>query len=109
MGLPQTILDLRSVELLPRFMQSDAANRAFCASINALLADPAKDAAALSVWGYIDELSSAQLDELAWELSVDWWDGSATLEQKRATIKTARQIKNHLRSKGQRKRFYGSA
>ena len=95
MSLPQNIKEPRTVELLPRFMQRDEANRAFAQAIDELVRDPAADAATLSVWGFVDQLSSEQLDELAWELSVDWWDGSATLEQKRATIKTARQIKNH--------------
>ncbi len=93
-SLSQNIKEPRSVELLPRFMQRDEANRAFAQAIDELVRAPAADAASLSVWGYVDLLSSEQLDELAWELSVDWWDSSATLEQKRATIKTARQIKN---------------
>ena len=42
----------------------------------------------------IDELNEAECDELAWELDIDWYESTGmSLEEKRATIKIAQQVK----------------
>lgn len=94
MGLPQTIAAPRSVELLPAFMQADDANRALAAFLDEMFGPVGARAKSLSVWGYIDDLTSAELDELAYSLGVDWWDSTAPIDRKRDTIKNARQIKS---------------
>ena len=94
MGLPQTIAAPRTAELLPAFMQVDDANRALAAFLDEVLAPVGSRVKALSVWGYIDDLTTAELDELAYSLGVDWWDSTATIDRKRETIKNARQIKS---------------
>ena len=88
-----------SLRLLPQFMRKDEANIALAKAVDELIRDPGSRAKQLRVWDQIDELPEAQLDELAWELNVDWYKTSMTIEAKRATIKNARLIKAHRGTK----------
>lgn len=88
-----------SLRLLPQFMRKDEANIALAAAVDELIRDPGSRAKQLRVWDQIDALPEAQLDELAWELNVDWYKTSMTIEAKRATIKNARLIKAHRGTK----------
>lgn len=87
--------DPRSVELLPAFMQKDEADIALSKAVDELFKDPGSRAEQLRIWDKIDELPEAILDELAWELNIDWYKTSWNITQKRATIKNARLIKSH--------------
>ena len=88
-----------SLRLLPQFMRKDEANIALTKAVDELIRDPGSRAKQLRVWDQIDALPEAQLDELAWELNVDWYKSSMTIEAKRATIKNARLIKAHRGTK----------
>lgn len=86
--------DLDFVRLLPAYMREDETAQAIGAALNKLIGDPAKRLDTLSTWGHIDALTEAECDEMAWELDIDWYDSAGmTLEEKRATIKEAQQIK----------------
>jgi phage tail P2-like protein len=95
----QKISAPNTLRLLPQFMRKDEANIALAAAVDELLQDPGSRAKQLRVWDKIDELPESQLDELAWELNVDWYKTSMTIEAKRATIKNARLIKAHRGTK----------
>jgi len=80
--------------LLPFFMRDDEANAALSRAVNKLISEPGGKVKQLRVWDQIENLDHADLDELAWELNVDWYNPSMSLEAKRQTIKYAQQIQN---------------
>lgn len=85
--------DLQLLQLLPGFMREDEAAIALSKAVSRLFSEPGAHIKAMRVWDKIDELTDAECDELAWELDIDWYDSSATLSQKRETIKDAQKIK----------------
>lgn len=86
--------ELDFVRLLPAFMRDDEAAIALSKAMNRLIGEPGKRLHTIRTWDKIDELNEAECDELAWELDIDWYDSSGMgLEEKRATIKLAQQIK----------------
>lgn len=88
------VSELDFVRLLPAFMQEDEAAIALSKAMNQLIGDPGKRLSTIRTWDKIDELNEAECDELAWELDIDWYDSTGmSLEDKRATIKLAQQIK----------------
>ena len=88
------ISELDFVRLLPAFMRDDEAVIALCKAVDTLIGEPAKRVSTIRTWDKIDELNEAELDELAWELDIDWYDSTGMgLEEKRETIKLAQQIK----------------
>lgn len=87
-----TIFKPDMVKLLPKFMKSDEADRALAHAMDILLADPASKGKILRKWDQIDNMKDAQLDEMAWEFNIDWWDSSFPLEIKRSVIKTCYRV-----------------
>lgn len=88
------ISELDFIRLLPAFMRDDEAAIALSKAMNKLIGEPGKRIDSIRTWDKIDELTEPECDELAWELDVDWYDsGGMTLEEKRATLKLAQQIK----------------
>lgn len=84
-----------SIKLLPRFMQSDDANIGIATAVDELIRAPGIKAKTLRVWDQIDNLDEEMLDELAWELNIDWYEDTMSIEAKRETIKTAKLIQEH--------------
>ena len=80
--------------LLPLFMRGDETNAALARAVNKLIQTPGSRIQQLRVWDQIDSLDHADLDELAWELNVDWYSTDLSLEAKRQTIKYAQQIQS---------------
>ena len=87
-----TIFNPDMLKLLPKFMKSDEADRALAHVMDILLADQANKAKILRKWDQIDNMNDAQLDEMAWEFNIDWWDSSFSLEIKRSVIKTCYRV-----------------
>jgi len=94
------VSDLEFVRLLPAFMRDDEAALALSRSMDRLLGDPCRRLKTIRVWDEIDRLNEAECDDLAWELDVDWYDSAGmSLEEKRAVLKTAQQIKRRRGTK----------
>ena len=85
--------DLEFKKLLPSWMQDDVAVEALSKAMDELLQDPDERIKTIRTWDKIDRLNDAELDEMAWELDVDWYDSSLPIERKRETIAFAQQIK----------------
>lgn len=81
------IEDLNFMALLPGFMQGDNANIGLSEGVNKVSADLARRIKLLTTWDQIDYMSSAELDMLADELHISWYNKSATKEVKRNIIK----------------------
>ena len=88
-----TLENTNTLKLLPGWMRDDDAVQALAGACDVLFQGAAKRIKTPRTWDQIDNLTDEELDELAWELNIDWWQSSWSLEQKRATVKVARQIK----------------
>ena len=85
-------MDLKSLDikrLLPAFMRKDAFCAALADVLSELLCNTVSKIDMYSVWDHIDELDEDTLDQLAWELSVDWYDKSEDVSVKRSLIKNS--------------------
>ncbi len=87
MGMKLSDVDI--LRLLPVFMRDNEANRAFAKALNDIFRALAADIPRLREWDQIDNMTGPELDEMAWEMSVEWYDTGMELENKRATIKAA--------------------
>lgn len=91
--------DLEFIRLLPQFMRDDDAVKGLAAGIDSIVPELAASITKLTTWDHIDELSESELDELAWELNIPWYDKSASVTIKREVIKSSDQIHARLGTK----------
>lgn len=80
-------MKLENVEiakLLPPWMRQDEANAALSRSASSLFQEPAKRIKQLRIWDKIDELDDEMLDELAWELNIDWYSSAMEISKKKS-------------------------
>lgn len=75
------------LRLVPEFMRNDEAVIGLATAVNKLIREPGQKVKTLRVWDQLDELDEAQLDELAYELDIDWYNSSLPVENKRALVK----------------------
>lgn len=75
------------LKLVPEFMRDDAAVKGLAAAVNALIREPGIRVKTVRVWDQIDQLTHEQLDELAYELDIDWYDSGLPIETKRKIVK----------------------
>lgn len=91
-------MDLAGVillQLLPRWMQEDAADQGLAEGVDAVIRRMAHDMESLTVWDKIDALPEDILEELAWALNIEWWDSTAPIDIKRKLIKSSDIIHAH--------------
>lgn len=82
-------MNLQSIEmrrLLPAFMQRQTDDTAIAESLSAAVRAAAGNIARLSTWDALDTLSEGELDSLADECMVGWYDKRLNIEQKRAIL-----------------------
>ena len=87
-----SIFNPNMAKLLPKFMKADETDVVLSHAMDVLLAEPANRAKILRKWDQIDNMNDAQLDEMAWEFNIDWWDSSFSLETKRSVICTCYRV-----------------
>ena len=73
--------------LLPSWLRDDPTDQTMAEAVDKLAAKVYQDSRPLTIWDKIDELPEGVLDELAWALSIDWYDYDADIEIKRRLIK----------------------
>lgn len=91
--------NLDFIKLLPRFMREDKAVQGLAAAMNDIIHDLAASVSKLSTWDCIDELNEAALDELAWELNIEWYDKNAAITVKREIVKDSDIVHQFLGTK----------
>ena len=91
--------DLEFIKLLPQFMRSDDAVRGLAAGIDSIIPQLAAEAEKLSTWDCIDQLSEKELDDLAWELNIPWYDTGAPIDVKRNLILDSDRVYKKLGTK----------
>ena len=84
--------DADVLALLPVFMRDDESAAALSRAANKLIRGPGGRVAQLRVWDKIGELADADLDELAWELDIDWYGPGMDIAVKRDLVRNAAQI-----------------
>ena len=94
-----TLSELEFVRLLPEFMRGDAAVQGLSVGLDIIIPPLAESVKSLSTWDKIDALSEAELDELAWELNILWYDHGASIAVKRELIKNSDKVYRHLGTK----------
>lgn len=91
--------DLDFRKLLPQFMREDSAVIGLSNGLDSIVPSLAESMKVLTTWDHIDELAEGELDELAVELNVLWYDMGATLDTKRDLIKNSMDVYRHLGTK----------
>lgn len=91
--------DIEFLRLLPSFMREDMAIIGLSKAMNSLVPSLEDNMRLLTTWNHIDELPEAELDDLAVELNVLWYDKSATIYTKRDLIKNCMEVYRHLGTK----------
>lgn len=86
------IQNLEFLKLMPRFMQNDECIKSLCKSVDEIFKPTAEDMKALSDWDRIDSMSESELDQLAWECNITWYDKSASIDIKRSLCKNSDKI-----------------
>ena len=90
---------LEFLRLLPAFMRGDLAIQGLAAGLHGIIPGLHASVNRLTTWDHIDELSENELDGLAWELNILWYDKSANLETKRQLVKDSDKVYQHLGTK----------
>ena len=84
--------DLEFIKLLPEFMRDDSAIKGLASGVDVIIAGILPSIERLTTWDHIDELSEAELDELAWELNISWYSPGASIAVKRDLIKNSDRV-----------------
>ena len=87
------------VRLLPAFMRGDLAVLGLAQGIDDIVPDLADSVQQLTTWDKIDELSDSELDSLAWELNIMWYDKTASIEAKRELVLNSDKVYRRLGTK----------
>lgn len=87
------------IELVPGWMREDGADKALAAALDILLSEPGSRAQDLRTWDRLENLSEAELDEIAWELGIDWYDSTMPKDTKVSTIRSSGEIQSRRGTK----------
>lgn len=90
---------LEFIRLLPAFMRGDAAVQGLAAGLDEIIPGLAQSIGRLTTWDRIDELTEDELDDLAWELNILWYDKAAGIDAKREIVKSSDEVYRHLGTK----------
>lgn len=89
-------MDLSNLSLLDlqtSFMKQDITTIAMCNALEPQFRQLSEEVKLCLIYSQIDNLDDATLNELAWQMSIDWYDINANLETKKTIVKNA--IKVH--------------
>ena len=75
------------VKMLPFFMQTDAADIGLAKAVDTIIEEVYSKIILFATWDKIDVLSSDELDELAEELHISWYDKTSAIDIRRSIIK----------------------
>ena len=90
---------LEFIRLLPQFMREDTAVIGLSAGIDEIIPELATSLKRLTTWDHIDALSEAELDELAWELNILWYDSRSSIGIKRDLIRNSDKVWRYIGTK----------
>lgn len=93
------LTELEFRRLLPQFMQNDDAVKGLSLAMDIIIPQLSNSVKTLSTWDQIDNLTEDELDELAWELNILWYDIGADIGVKRELVKNSDKVYQHLGTK----------
>ena len=93
------IYDIEFVKLLPRFMKEDGAIIGLSKATDEVMGIFDKAARLMTTWDKINELPETELDNLAWELNITWYDKAAPISVKRELILNSDKVYRKLGTK----------
>lgn len=88
--------DVDILKLCPAFMRNDKSNQILADGVNNIFQTWSENIDRLPVINQLDKLSMAELDQLASDRNIFWYDYKASLSVKRALIKNAKTVFNRL-------------
>ena len=91
--------NLDFIRLLPQFMRDDSAVQGLAAGLNAIIPSLSASVKTMSTWDHIDDLSEAELDEMAWELNILWYDHDASIAVKRDLVRNSDKVWQYIGTK----------
>jgi len=77
------------LKLLPAWMRDDGSIKGLAEGTDKVIRALTARVNLLSRWNQIDQLDEQTLDEMAWELNIQWYDSTAPIEAKRAVIRNS--------------------
>jgi phage tail P2-like protein len=84
--------NLNLLELQTSNMQKDLTTIAMCNALEPQFKQLTDEVKLCLIYSRIDELEGAILDELAWQMSIDWYDINADIDTKRSIVKSATRV-----------------
>ena len=90
------IKNMDFMQLLPFFMRGDDADEGLSNGINAATEQLSKKISPFTTWDKLDEMTGEELDLLAEELHITWYDKTAAIDVKRQIIKDSDIIHSKL-------------
>ena len=96
-GMKLSTLDF--IRLLPQWMREDPAVTGLATGVNEIIPQLANSIGRLPTWDQIDALSEEELDDLAWELNILWYDYGADISAKRDVVKNSDKVYQRLGTK----------
>ena len=91
--------NLEFIRLLPAFMRGDLALIGLSEGMDTVIPPLSGSIGILTTWDKINQLSEDELDALAWELNVLWYDKGASIDAKRELILNSDKVYRHLGTK----------
>ena len=88
--------DVDLIKLCPAFMREDKTNKILANGVNNIFQTWANDLDRLAVINQIDKLKEAELDQLASDKNIFWYNTKADISVKRSLIKNAKTVFNRL-------------
>ena len=79
--------ELRFIEIVPQFMQQDPAVQGLAAGVDSIIREAAPIIENITTWSRVDHLPESELDALASEMNLLWYDRNASVDVKRQIVK----------------------
>lgn len=79
--------NINLLELQPTYLREDKFIQALCSALNPYFQNLADNIKIVYIYGRIDELEEDDIDSLAWQMHVDFYDYKLSLDQKRKLVK----------------------
>ena len=95
------------VKMLPFFMQTDAADIGLAGAVDTIIEEVYSKIILFTTWDKIDVLSSDELDELAEELHISWYDKTSAIDIRRSIIKESDLVHAKLGTKQVINKYFG--
>lgn len=85
--MSMTTQNVDIAKLLPAFMRDDAAVKGLSVPLSDMVHEISATLDLLSTWDHLYNLPESELDELAWEINLLWYNKAASMDIKRSIVR----------------------